>query len=264
MHDAWSDAIERRLQMHRQRAQELLDEQLARVRAIECSLGDQAPAATETVDGYRQRYEMALADIRTLKQNNAELQKELNSRQSLPNSDPDTPDDAPVAMDWEAQKRRLLAQLEADSEDHGVSASERLTMQSLVEQTNEAIAAKDQEIARLTQLLKEQEEKSEQVGNAALTPGQLVETDELLQQERESLQRIQDEWREKLRKAEVEISLERAKIGREKAKLEETMRNFERERAHLEAALAEAEASGKPIKKSGRWLAQLGISRDDE
>jgi hypothetical protein len=87
----------------------------------------------------------------------------------------------------------------------------------------------------------------------------------LVREERENLQRIQEEWREKLRQSEVEISIERAKIARERLELEERMRSLELERTQSDAQGADASSAGKKTKgrPRGRWLARLGL-QDDE
>jgi septal ring factor EnvC (AmiA/AmiB activator) len=79
-----------------------------------------------------------------------------------------------------------------------------------------------------------------------------------VRQERETLKRLQDGLREQLGKAEVDISLERAKVARERAELEEKIRGFEADRANTPAT---ADANGdKGKKQSGRkWLTRLGL-----
>jgi hypothetical protein len=62
-----------------------------------------------------------------------------------------------------------------------------------------------------------------------------------------------------LRQAEVEISLERAKLARERAELEDKLRAWETERSTWQAAAGEA-TSDKTKKPAGRkWLARLGL-----
>ena len=92
----------------------------------------------------------------------------------------------------------------------------------------------------------------------------LVDCDELVQQERENLRRMQEEWREKLRRAEIEISVERAKIARERVELEEKLRSLEAARANDPPPSADALGADKGKSRSrGRWLTRLGL-QDDE
>ncbi|WP_410965960.1 hypothetical protein, partial [Salmonella sp. SAL4438] len=76
----------------------------------------------------------------------------------------------------------------------------------------------------------------------------------LIRQERERLQQAQEEWREKLRQAEVEISVERARIARERAEFEEKLRAIEAERSQVQTG---GSKQGKPAR--GRWLERLGL-----
>ncbi len=201
-------------------------------------------------------YELAMEDIRELKKRNAELERKVS--QSPP---------APAAgqqMDWEAQKRRLLAALEADESDGADDSEElkrdRLKMQEVIRATSEAVEAKNRELAELKEVLEQQSSSigSMAVGAAAL--GELLGQDEIIQQERERLTAMQQEWSDKLRQGEVDLSLERAKVARERAEVDE------RQRA-LEVSLAKARANAPPTSDSSkvkrppreRWLSRLGL-----
>ena len=52
----------------------------------------------------------------------------------------------------------------------------------------------------------------------------MFDQDEIIREERENLKQLQQQWEEKLRKAEIDLSVERAKIARERAELEEQLR----------------------------------------
>ena len=92
---------------------------------------------------------------------------------------------------------------------------------------------------------------------------QAFDQDEIIREERENLKRAQDEWREKLRKAEVDISLERAKLARERSELEERLQRLESQRSQ-DVSLPPS-ADGDKSKKSGRkWLARLGLKEGEE
>jgi hypothetical protein len=77
---------------------------------------------------------------------------------------------------------------------------------------------------------------------------------------------LQEEWKSKLRQAEIDISVERAKITRDRAQVEEKLANYEVERARQvsdgDSSAGGANDSGKkPIR--GRWLARLGLKDGD-
>ena len=94
------------------------------------------------------------------------------------------------------------------------------------------------------------------VGDAAITD--LLDQDELIQQKRESLDQLQTEWQEKLRTAEVEISVERAQLARERAEIEDQQRTLEPLRRSTDGEPGEE----KPPR--GRWLAKLGLRESEE
>jgi hypothetical protein len=69
---------------------------------------------------------------------------------------------------------------------------------------------------------------------------------------------LRQEWEEKLRRAEVDISVERAKIARDQVALQEKLQEL------AEAQARQADAQGEGNSKSGkqprgRWLARLGL-----
>ena len=253
------------------REREALDEQLAeRLAALdryreegaarETASGEQA--AFETESEFQRRYEMVLEDLREIKQENARLQEQLEAAQNT----------APAAglqskgdsgnLSWEAQKQRILAALESEfDEEEEEDQKERLQIQQVVERTHRVVAEKDAEIAELKQLLENQSASvgSLAVGAAAL--GDMLDKDAVIQQERENLIQMQEEWREKLRKAEVEISVERAKLARERSKMEEQLRIIEERNAG--AGDTSTGGSGGERPPRNRWLTRLGL-KDEE
>ena len=76
----------------------------------------------------------------------------------------------------------------------------------------------------------------------------------------QKLETMQEEWREKLRKAEIDISVERAKIARERAELEEKIQTLSQARISDETDEDDGENGKKP--KRSRWLARLGLGDD--
>jgi len=69
---------------------------------------------------------------------------------------------------------------------------------------------------------------------------------------------LQTEWEGKMRTAEVEISVERAKLARERSDLEEKLRVLEERSATMGAQTPAANAAAKEPKR-GRWLERLGL-----
>ncbi|MEN6557612.1 MAG: hypothetical protein ABFC54_05475 [Thermoguttaceae bacterium] len=126
-------------------------------------------------------------------------------------------------LDWEAEKKRILAALEADAEpDDEIAQTERMTVVEVLRTTDEVIAAKDDEIESLKRRLGEAERALAGKTSDRELVEQAVNSDAVIREEREQLKRLQAEWREKLRQAEVELALERAKIARQRAEIEES------------------------------------------
>jgi hypothetical protein len=157
-------------------------------------------------------------------------------------------------LDWEAQKRKLLEQLEADVEE----ADDKLTVEGAIKITDQVIAERDQEIAELRRLLENQSQNVGEVAVGAAAIAQMLDTDELIHQERDNLKQLQDKLREELKKAEVDISLERAKMARERADIDEKLRLLEAERASGPCDPAAPGEKGKQPAR-GKWLARLGL-----
>ena len=160
-------------------------------------------------------------------------------------------------LSWEAEKERIMAALE--SEDNGSQTTVRRTeIEEVIRVTEDALAEKDREIEEMKQVLDSQASNIGQVAVGAVALGEILDKDALIREERENLKRLQQQWEEKLRRAEIEISLERAKLARGKAELEEKLHTYEH---HRQTAEAQSSPPGaKPAR--GRWLARLGIKDD--
>jgi hypothetical protein len=200
---------------------------------------------------------MAVEDVRELKTKNARLESQLASAGPRPAAQPDS-----GGMDWESQKRRLLASLEegGDSEDPVVQ-EERITIQGTIDMTDAVVAEKDRQIADLEAELE----------NARSSPAttdefrdqqlnELLDADEVIAEHRKRSQQHEREMEEKLRAAELELSVERAKLARHKAELEELRANLESQRQLYEAT-GGPPPPGAPRR---RWLSKLGIDGKDE
>ena len=208
---------------------------------------------------------MALEDLRELKAKNAELQQQLAKSRS---SAPRPAAAAGGALDWEAEKKRILASLEDNSDDaqegqeDEEAAAERIRIEEIIETTDRLLAEKDLEIADLKQLLQSQSGQMGSMALGAAALGQMLDNDAVVREERENLKRLQTELQEKLRQAEVDISMERAKIARERVKLDEKLRVLEERGGDTQVQEGDANRGGAPVR--GRWLARLGLKDLDE
>lgn len=143
----------------------------------------------------------------------------------------------PLGMDWEARKREIFAAHGADpaeaSPSHDDSPAGLAAQQSVVAKTNG------------------QTEDSIRADAGAESPNQTATSEPPLNippDDREEIERLKNELREKLRQAEMELSISRAKISRENALLEE--RHAELERLASRIKQQSAAPSGEPQRLS--------------
>jgi hypothetical protein len=180
--------------------------------------------------------------------------------QEQPTCEPSRAAPAGGILDWEAEKQRILAALEAegDGPSPGLqpAAGSGKELENLVRRTDVLIADRDREISELKRVLEDQSASLGSVAVGAAAVGDILDQDAIIKEERENLRRIQTEWQEKLRAAEIEISVERARLARQRAEVEEKLR--------AQSAPERFEATEAPAAKadktpSGRWLARLGL-----
>jgi hypothetical protein len=217
-------------------------------------------AVSEDLATLKRLYDEAQEDIRDLERRNAALERAKSA------AGPAGGDDQ--AMDWESQKRRLLAALEADLDPNDEQdKADKLTIEGTIQITDNMIQQRDREIAELKQLLEEQSRNvgSMSVGVAAFAA--VLDQDELIREHRDQTEEIKKQWEEKLRAAEVELSIERAKLARERTEMEEKRNDWEKERARAaEQGPAPAPGdkdAGKKGASGGRWLARLGLREQE-
>ncbi|HUT14513.1 MAG TPA: hypothetical protein VMY42_28765 [Thermoguttaceae bacterium] len=250
--------LERRDGAERDALVSRLAETETRLREAQQRLADATsvePGDASALEDLERRYEMALDDLRELKAENAKLQTKLSQAPAAA-----APPSAGGALNWEAQKQRMLASLKSDFDEDGEDeeeAAEKIEIEEVVRKTDEALAAKDREIEELKQVLQTQSSNVGSVAVGAAALGEMLDADALVQEERENLKKLQEEWRDKLRQAEIDLSVERAKVGRERTAIEEKLRLLEERRGSSADAAGE---SGSPSKATGRrWLARLGL-----
>ena len=158
--------------------------------------------------------------------------------------------------------KQLLLQYQQKQQKLSIENAIAKTEQAIAAKQQE-VAAKDQEIEELRKLLENQASSIGDVAVGAAAIAGVLDHDELIRQERESLKKLQDSLREQLRQAEIELSMERAKIARERADMEEKIQTFEIEKSkNAVAAGPQAAESGGKKGSRGRWLARLGL-RDE-
>ena len=214
----------------------------------------------EAAEDASRLYLMAMDDIRDLKARNAELQRQLLEGQALRHA---TVRRAPSSngMDWEAQKRRFLAGLESDDHQDAESIDRRTKIEEVVARTDKIIAEKNREIEELQHLLNNQSNSLGSLALGAAALEQVFDQDAIINEERERLRQLQEECQNKLRTAEIELAMERARLARRDAEIEEKMRN-----AEVRHTAAETEALARPAGRSaaagGRsWASPTSVRR---
>ena len=173
----------------------------------------ECPDAEQRLADLQRRFELAVEDVRELKTKNAQLETQLAQA-----STPTTASSADGgAMDWEAQKQRLLASLEGEGTDGGSARQEeRATIEGTISITDEVVAEKDNEIAALREQITELEAAS---GSSTIdceqeqAISQLVDADEVIQQHRDRIAQLETEMEQKLREAELELIARRANLN---------------------------------------------------
>ncbi len=216
------------------------------------------PDTERQLSDLQRRFELAVEDVRELKTKNGELQSQLAAA-----AKPSARATDGGSMDWESQKRRLLASLEdaGDGKAGSVGSNERATIEGTIEMTDAVVAEKDREIAELKSQLAVapggNATASIEVHDRKIT--ELVDADEVIAEHRKRTAQLEREMEEKLRAAELELSIERAKMARQKAELDEWRADLESQRQANQAS-HQALPSGEPRR---RWLSKLGLSSDE-
>ncbi len=214
---------------------------------------EDADATQEQADLQR-RFELAVEDVRDLKKKNAQLEVQLAAAATGA---------VPAAAggggsSWEAMKKQMLADLEDEGGDVDVGRQqERATIENTIRITDDALSRKDREIAELKSRLAEGLSTAQDDGAAIQ---QLVDADEVIAAHRVRIAQVEAEIHEKLRAAELELSVARAKITRDTAHLTELKAEIDAQRASGETHVG----PGGVQHPKRRWLSKLGLSGDEE
>ena len=162
-------------------------------------------------------------------------------------------------LSWEQRKQALLQQLEAETHaETPCDPRKVLEIQRILEQTNGEIERRDQEISDLKALIEHQSIAQDGMSIGVAAVAQMIESDSLIVAERLRLKELHAEWEQKQRQAEIEMSMERAKLARERLEIQEKTQRYE----DNNPPLTEAESQTGKTRTRGNWLARLGL-RDE-
>jgi hypothetical protein len=283
--EAWAERIAASLRAERAGIDEFLAVQAQRLEQAEAALRESlhrleeavtlpAGAATDAGAGsvdegdYKRRYELALDDLRELKAGNALLQEQVAKARATASALAKQSRSEGTRLDWETEKLRILAALESDLDKNNVQdRAERLKMEDVIRATDQVVGEKDNEIRQLQQRLdKPGDGDQADMEKTAATEkadaiARAIDSDAVIQEERKRLQQLETQWQTKLSQAEIELSLERAKLARERVELEERLRTAENV---VSKATALANATDDATRLSrGRWMSRLGLTDAD-
>ncbi len=229
---------------------------------------ENAPTPAEPADGQQEledlqrRFELAVDDVRQLKQKNSDLDQKLEAASK---TTPTVTSSNDEPLDWQAQKAKLMATLDAEDQGHvdETRREEQATIEGTISITDRVVAEKDAlltereaQIANLQTQLESRpagqdlDELREQIS------AEILGDEEAVQAECAKLQQQQEQLDSKLREAELEISVQRATLARERAALEEKIAELPTEDSESEKS-----STGKPRR---RWLSALGIKEEDK
>ena len=216
-----------------------------------------------------QQLEAATAEASDLREQNSDLAQQLAERiASEVILDRSTGRGSGEQLSWEERKLMILRQLETDTDSGSgqISEDEVADIHQMLETTNAEISRRDQEIEELREIVRMQSEARDGVAIGAAGIAQILDNDELLQQERQKLREIQEEWEAKLRQAEIDLSMERAKIARERLALEKQIEELNRNRSESQSnseCNSQTAQAGKEKNRERRWLAMLGLGEQN-
>jgi hypothetical protein len=179
-------------------------------------------------------------------------------------------------LDWEAEKRRILAAFEAETDPADVTQRleanfdaspqtrrvEPSPVNVALQCSEQVIVQRDREIEELKQRLTARQRPADSEPGEAAGSDPLLDNDTAVLEERQRLQQLQEECRKKLCQAEVDLAVERARLARQRAELDERSRRPNTDAPSGPAKAAGTDPAQRPVRR--RWLAQLGISDDDE
>lgn len=245
---------------HDSRLVEELREEIVRLRSSGELSENHLPISAAQDEELREKLEMATCEIIDLRSQNEELSERVTRLQINTAAHGHMPHLGQEGMCWEDRKKLLLAQLDAEQDGvpPEVATAKRLEIEDILKTTEAELARRDREIAELRSLVEQQSDARQGVAVGAAAVAQLIESDELVQEEREKLRAIQKSWEEKFRQSEIELSMERAKLARERSQLEEQKQALE-DALHTASQNASNDPNTKADPKARKWLSRLGL-----
>lgn len=239
---------------------------LRELEAVQPAHDDQAAESEESSARLSQletQLTTASQEIEDLKEQNFDLASQVAKHQVISSGHIPHVNFDSSTLSWEERKKLIMRQLEEDSYDNDSEkepeqTARRLEIESVVWATQTEIQRRDAEIAELQAIIEQQSDTRQGVAIGAAAFAQAFDSDEVIREERQKLKEMQLQWEQKLRQAEIDVSLERARLSRERTQLEQELEDTRRDKAALTSDPAQS--------KKRKWLEHLGLrdeSRDD-
>ncbi len=223
-------------------------------------------ADSSEADSLRARIKELDSQVSELSQQNSDLAAKLATssiRKAVA-----TDDVVNETLSWAERKSLILQQMEEDSFDAPsfvdslqegvvVGPNDDENPVSYVQRLNDELARREAKVGELQHLLEQQSETRQtgvSIGASALAA--MIDSDELVREERARLQQLQVEWEDKFRQGEIEASLERAKLSRERRELAAKQTQLDAELERVRRKVLQDSEKDAPRK----WLSQLGLA----
>jgi hypothetical protein len=228
-----------------------------RIAELEMSQMHASASSSESdrVERLEQQLDEAFNELTDLREQNKELAAKLAQQAAHAATSNSSGRPSSEQLSWEERKTLILKQLEGVTSSDGPSIPDcdKVELREIIESSQAEILRRDQEIEELREIIKLQSNARDGLAIGAAGVAHMIESDELVQQERQKLRDIQQEWETKLRQAEIDLSMERAKIARERLAMEKQ----KDELSHLQVNTVPKE---KTIER--RWLRILGLKEE--
>ncbi|MCA9193076.1 MAG: hypothetical protein KDB03_14980 [Planctomycetales bacterium] len=257
------EAGEHRAELHRQHDAQLEEFESQR-NDLERQLIDlqrQKISATDSDDRLEREVERLKIELEDLRIQNNDLASQVARNQMADNPSFSRIDQE--SLTWEERKHLIMQQLEAecDGDQEPVECDRRLEIDKVIRATNLEIQRRDEEIEELRRIVEQQANTTQGVAIGAAAIAGMVDNDELVQLERMRLKEIQSEWEEKLRQAEIDLSMERAKLARERSQLETEISEIQSQLNSTSITSGKNQGNGS---KTRRWLDHLGLREENK
>ncbi len=232
--------------------------------AIETQPDNNAPNESSDIERQlKEQLDEALTELENFRQQNSELATRIAQKTTTAASSSHAIGSIqPEMLTWEERKKHMLEQLEFSNQtcdvatQATVSNETRVQIEDVIARTDTEISRRDQEIQELREIVQSQAGAHQGVAIGATGLAQMFDSNELIVQERMRLKDIQEEWEAKLRQAEIDLSMERAKLARERVELETQLMEIP-QRSNQSRPAGQVGSD-----RQRRWLDYLGLKEE--